>query len=66
MLRGGSRHVRLIEQDPSRFRPNDVPIMVGNSRRLQQATGWRPEISFEKMIDDLLEYWRQSEAKERR
>ena len=55
-----------IEQDPSRFRPNDVPILVGNSRRLQQATGWRPEISFEKMIDDLLEYWRQSEAKERR
>jgi GDP-4-dehydro-6-deoxy-D-mannose reductase len=55
-----------IEQDPTRFRPNDVPVLVGNSRRLQQATGWRPEISFEEMIDDLLEYWRQTEAKERR
>jgi GDP-4-dehydro-6-deoxy-D-mannose reductase len=52
-----------IEQDPSRFRPNDVPVLVGSARRLQQATGWRPEISFEKMIDDLLDYWRQSEAK---
>lgn len=56
-----------VEQDPSRFRPNDVPVLVGSSLRLQQATGWRPEISFEKMIDDLLEYWRQTEAdKERR
>jgi GDP-4-dehydro-6-deoxy-D-mannose reductase len=51
-----------IEQDPSRFRPSDVPVFVGSSRRLQQATGWRPEISFEKMIDDLLDYWRQFEA----
>ena len=51
-----------IEQDSSRFRPNDVPMLVGSSRRLQQETGWRPEISFEKMIDDLLEYWRQSEG----
>ena len=48
-----------IEQDPSRFRPNDLEVLVGSSHRLQKATGWRPEISFEKMIDDLLEYWRQ-------
>jgi len=55
-----------IEQDPSRFRPNDLPVLVGSSRRLQQATGWRPEISFEKMIDDLLDYWRQTEADKER
>ena len=50
-----------IEEDPARFRPNDVPLLVGCSRRLQQATGWRPEISFEKMLDDLLEFWRRTE-----
>jgi GDP-4-dehydro-6-deoxy-D-mannose reductase len=55
-----------IEQDPTRFRPNDVPVLIGSPRRLQQATGWQPEISFEKMVDDLLDYWRQTEAKERR
>ena len=55
-----------IEQDPSRFRPNDLPVLVGSSRRLQQATGWRPEISFEQMIDDLLDYWRQTEADKER
>ena len=47
-----------IEQDPSRFRPNDAAVLTGNPRRLQEATGWQPEISFEKMVDDLLLYWR--------
>ena len=47
-----------LEQDPSRFRPNDVPVLVGNPGRLRQATGWSPQVSFEKMVDDLLEYWR--------
>ena len=51
-----------IKQDPARLRPNDVPVLIGSPQRLQQATGWRLEISFETMIDDLLEYWRQKVA----
>ena len=47
-----------IEQDPSRIRPSDVPVLAGNPRRLHQSTGWSPQVSFEKMVDDLLEYWR--------
>ena len=47
-----------IEQDPSRFRPADVPVLVGDATRLRNATGWRPEIAFERMIDDLLDFWR--------
>ena len=47
-----------IEQDPSRIRPSDVPVLAGNPRRLKQSTGWSPQVSFEKMVDDLLEYWR--------
>lgn len=49
-----------IEQDQSRFRPNDIPVFIGDPRRLQEATGWRPEISFEKMVEDLLSYWRRN------
>lgn len=49
-----------IEQDPSRFRPNDVPVLVGNAGRLKDATGWRPEIPFERMISDLLDFWRKT------
>lgn len=51
-----------IEQDPTRFRPNDVPVLVGNASRLEHATGWRPEIPFERMIDDLLDFWRKTRS----
>jgi GDP-4-dehydro-6-deoxy-D-mannose reductase len=47
-----------IEVDPARMRPNDVPIVVGNCSRLKAATGWEPAISFDQMMDDLLNYWR--------
>lgn len=47
-----------IEQDPARVRASDVPILVGNPRRLQEATGWHPQVTFDQMIADLLEYWR--------
>jgi GDP-4-dehydro-6-deoxy-D-mannose reductase len=48
-----------IEVDPGRMRPNDVPVVVGNYSRLNAATGWRPEISFDQTLDDLLNYWRE-------
>lgn len=47
-----------IEQDPARMRASDVPILVGNPGRLERATGWQPQIGFDRMIADLLEYWR--------
>jgi len=47
-----------IESDPARMRPADVPVLTANCSRLEQATGWQPTISFDQMLDDLLEYWR--------
>jgi GDP-4-dehydro-6-deoxy-D-mannose reductase len=47
-----------VEVDQARMRPNDVPVVVGDSSRLNAATGWRPGITFDQMLDDLLEYWR--------
>ena len=53
-----SRVPVAIEPDPALFRPNDTPIVVGNAGRLRAATGWTPRISFDQMLDDLLDYWR--------
>lgn len=51
------RPVQIV-QDPSRFRPNDTPFVVGSAARLQADTGWQPTIAFEQTIDDLLDHWR--------
>ena len=47
-----------VETDPERVRSQDVSVLLGDSTRLRTATGWAPAISFDKMLDDLLEYWR--------
>jgi GDP-4-dehydro-6-deoxy-D-mannose reductase len=47
-----------IELDPGKLRPSDTPALVGNPRKIGASTSWRPERTFDQMIDDLLTYWR--------
>lgn len=48
-----------IKQDPKRMRPSDVEVLWGDYSKFKKATGWTPTISFEKMLEDLLNYWRE-------
>ena len=48
-------HVRV---DASRFRPNDVPLLVGDPSRIRDEIGWTPAIPLDQTLDDMLEYWR--------
>ncbi len=47
-----------VRQDPARMRPSDVPELEGDASKFRAATGWKPEIPFEKTLEDLLNYWR--------
>ena len=49
-----------VETDPSRLRPSDVPVLLGDCTKFKKATGWEPEIPYEKTLADMLEYWRES------
>ncbi len=53
-----SRVTVTVEPDPARMRPADTPVVLGDASRLHAATGWTPTISFDRMLDDLLDYWR--------
>ncbi len=48
-----------IEEDPEKMRPSDVPILIGDSHKFREKSGWRPEIPFEKTLRDILDYWRE-------
>ena len=48
-----------IETDPGRLRSNEVPQIIGDSTKLRTETGWNPQISWEKTLQDLLDYWRE-------
>ena len=47
-----------IRVDPARYRPNDVPLLLGDPTRLQTELGWLPEIDLDRTLEDLLSYWR--------
>ena len=47
-----------IETDPERLRPIDADLQVPDCNKFIKHTGWKPKISFEKTMHDLLDYWR--------
>jgi GDP-4-dehydro-6-deoxy-D-mannose reductase len=44
--------------DPSRLRPSDPPLKLGDASKLRLETGWQPEIPLETSLRDTLDYWR--------
>jgi len=47
-----------LETDPSLVRPVEVPVLRGDPTRLQQATGWKPELDLDRTLADVLEHAR--------
>jgi GDP-4-dehydro-6-deoxy-D-mannose reductase len=51
-----------VVADPTRMRPADVKMLHADANKFRRTTGWAPEISFEQMIGDLLE-WRRGQLR---
>jgi len=47
-----------IQVEKSRLRPSDVTLQIPCADKFIEATGWKPEIKFEKTLEDTLNYWR--------
>lgn len=47
-----------VQVDPSRIRPSDTPLVLGDPSRIDSEIGWAPRVPFEKTLSDLLDYWR--------
>jgi GDP-4-dehydro-6-deoxy-D-mannose reductase len=47
-----------IEIDRRKLRPSDEPIIMGDNTKLRKDCGWKPKISIDKTLKDILEYWR--------
>ena len=58
MLVARARVPIRVHVDPARFRPNDVPLLLGDPARIREELGWTPLIPLEQTLDDVLDYWR--------
>ena len=46
-----------IVQNPKYLRPEELPYLRGDSTKARTTLGWKPSYTFEKMIDEMLDYW---------
>jgi GDPmannose 4,6-dehydratase len=45
---------QYIEVDPRYFRPAEVDSLCGDASKIREKLGWKPEISFEAMVDRMI------------
>jgi len=50
------KKISVVEDKTAR--KGDIPVLVGNNSKFVNATGWHPDIPFEKTLRDLLDDWR--------
>ncbi len=58
VLKSCSKAKIKVVSDSGRMRKADVPVLYGDNSKFRKATGWKPEIPFEKTLKDILECWR--------
>ncbi len=46
---------RFVYQNPSDLRPADVDLLIGNSSKAKEKLGWQPTVTFEQMIEKMVE-----------
>lgn len=47
-----------VEVDSTRVRPLEIPDLYGSHDRLTAHAGWRPEKTFDDLLEDVLAHWR--------
>ena len=43
---------------PEYTRPTNVPRLIADTSKFNKTTGWKPQIGFEQILIDTLDYWR--------
>jgi GDP-4-dehydro-6-deoxy-D-mannose reductase len=49
-----------IQRDPQRYRPLDLPILLGDNTKLTSTTGWRPESDLRTALVELMDWTREN------
>jgi len=47
-----------VRVEPSRLRPQDVPVLQGDATRIRSELGWMPHRAVEETLRDTLAWWR--------
>jgi GDPmannose 4,6-dehydratase len=46
----------IVAVDPQYFRPTEVETLLGDASKAKQLLGWEPEITFDELVTEMIEY----------
>ncbi|MBU1626128.1 GDP-mannose 4,6-dehydratase [bacterium] len=52
-----------VKTDEEKIRKVDLPLLIGDNTKIKKAVGWEATIPIEKILEDLLNYWRRKISK---
>ena len=53
----GLNYKDYVVQDSKFMRPEELQYLRGDATKIKNKLGWTPEITFEEMIEEMLEFW---------
>jgi GDPmannose 4,6-dehydratase len=51
----------IIKIDPTYFRPAEVDLLIGDYSKAKDVLGWKPRVTFEKLVELMIKYDMESE-----
>ena len=46
-----------VVQNPKFMRPEELPYLKGDSSKIRKTLGWKPEYTFEMLMDEMIDHW---------
>jgi len=53
----GMKYEDYVVQNPVYMRPEELSYLKGDSSKVREVLGWKPDTSFDEMIDEMIERW---------
>ena len=47
----------FVSTDPRYFRAEELKYLRGDCSKIKKVLGWKPEYTFEMMMDEMIEHW---------
>ena len=56
LLKLKRKEVTLVKINPKFFRPAEVELLLGDCTPIKKELGWKPKISFDKLVRRMVEF----------
>ena len=53
----GMDYKDYVVQDEKYMRPEELKYLKGDSSKIRRVLGWKPEYTFETLLDEMIEHW---------